>query len=257
MSNTPQLSPEQIASYARQAGFPEKIVPRMVAIALAESSGDAGAHNPKYPDNSYGLWQINMLDKPGYRLGEERRARYGLASNDQLKDPLTNAKAALDIYKREGLTAWTVHSSGVADDFMPQSLQAAEKSKPQSLQVAENSKPQNKSKPQATDNSEAVGSLQRSLQYFTDFIRGGKEDDLDIPKAKEVSAVQMVNDQEKDTQALLKDMILDRSKAIRKEEEMREQTQADLGKYAADSKKAAANMMTLAMDAFATPETII
>jgi len=246
MSKKPQLSPEQIASYARQAGFPEKIVPRMVAIALAESSGDAGAHNPKYPDNSYGLWQINMLDEPGYRLGEERRARYGLASNDQLKDPLTNAKAALDIYKREGLNAWSVHSSGVADDFMPQSLKVAEKSKPQ-----------NKSKPQAKDNSEAVGSLQRSLQYFTDFIRGGKEDDLDIPKAKEVSAVQMVNDQEKDTQALLKDMILDRSKAIRKEEEMREQTQADLGKYAADSKKAAANMMTLAMDAFATPETII
>ena len=246
MSNTPLLSPEQIASYARQAGFPEKIVPRMVAIALAESSGFAGAHNPTYPDDSYGLWQINMLDEPGYRLGEERRARYGLASNDQLKDPLTNAKAALDVYKREGLNAWSVHSSGAADDFMPQSLQ-----------VAENSKPQNKSKPQATDNSEAVGSLQRSLQYFTDFIRGGKEDDLDIPRAKEFSAVQMVNDQEKDTQALLKDMILDRSKAVRKEEEMREQTQADLGKYAANSKKAAADMMTLAMDAFATPETII
>jgi PAB1-binding protein PBP1 len=218
----------------------------MVAIALAESSGFAGAHNETYPDNSYGLWQINMLDEPGYQLGEERRARYGLTSNDQLKDPLTNAKAALDVYKREGLNAWSVHSSGAADDFMPQSLQ-----------VAENSKPQNKNKPQATDNSEAVGSLQRSLQFFTDFIRGGKDDDLDIPKAKEFSAVQMVNDQEKDNQALLKDMILDRSKAIRKEEEMREQTQADLGKYAADSKKAAANMMTLAMDAFATPETII
>jgi hypothetical protein len=246
MSNKPLLSPEQIASYARQAGFPEKIVPRMVAIALAESSGFAGAHNETYPDNSYGLWQINMLDEPGYQLGEERRARYGLTSNDQLKDPLTNAKAALDVYKREGLNAWSVHSSGAADDFMPQSLQ-----------VAENSKPQNKNKPQATDNSEAVGSLQRSLQFFTDFIRGGKDDDLDIPKAKEFSAVQMVNDQEKDNQALLKDMILDRSKAIRKEEEMREQTQADLGKYAADSKKAAANMMTLAMDAFATPETII
>ena len=40
-----------------------------------------------------------MLDDPrnDYFLGAERRARYGLKSNEQLKDPLTNAKAALDI----------------------------------------------------------------------------------------------------------------------------------------------------------------
>jgi len=111
-----------------------------------------------------------------------------------------------------------------------------------------------------SEQQNAVQNLYGTLEAFTRLIRGGGDDgddDLDIPRAKEFSAVQMVNDQEKDTQALLKDMILDRSKAIRKEEEMREQTQADLGKYAADSKKAAANMLTLAMDTFATPETLI
>ena len=45
----------------------------MTAIALAESGGKSGAHNTTCPDNSYGLWQINMLDEPGYMLGEERR----------------------------------------------------------------------------------------------------------------------------------------------------------------------------------------
>ena len=76
---------------------------------MAESGGDSEAHNPKYPDNSFGLWQINMLDEPGYQLGAERRQKYGLSSNEELKDPLTNAKAAFDILNSQGLGAWSVY----------------------------------------------------------------------------------------------------------------------------------------------------
>lgn len=114
-----KLTPKQIADVARQAGIPEDKIPTMVAIAMAESSGNSEAHNPKYPDNSFGLWQINMLDEPGYQLGAERRQKYGLSSNEELKDPLTNAKAALDILNSQGLGAWSVYTSGKYKDFLP------------------------------------------------------------------------------------------------------------------------------------------
>jgi len=114
-----KLSAKQIAQVARQAGIPEDKIPTMVAIAMAESRGDSEAHNPEYPDNSFGLWQINMLDEPGYYLGAERRQKYGLSSNEQLKDPLTNAKAAFDILNSQGLGAWSVYTSGTYKDFLP------------------------------------------------------------------------------------------------------------------------------------------
>ena len=126
-----KLTPKQIADVARQAGIPEDKIPTMVAIAMAESGGDSEAHNPKYPDNSFGLWQINMLDEPGYQLGAERRQKYGLSSNEELKDPLTNAKAAFDILNSQGLGAWSVYTSGKYKDFLPDA-QAAISSTPRS-----------------------------------------------------------------------------------------------------------------------------
>ena len=115
------LNFEQLKGLALQAGFDAEIAPTIAAISLAESGGNPNAHNPTYPDNSYGLMQINMLDEPGYLLGAERRARYGLDSNEQLKDPLTNMKAAKDIYDQQGLNAWSVYRSKRHLDFLPES----------------------------------------------------------------------------------------------------------------------------------------
>lgn len=114
------LSNQQIAGYVRQAGFPEELVPRMVAIANAESGRIPNNRNPNAAtgDNSYGLFQINMLGA----MGPERRAQFGIQSNEQLYDPLTNAKAAKAIYDQQGLDAWSVHRSGAADKFMPVDL---------------------------------------------------------------------------------------------------------------------------------------
>jgi hypothetical protein len=109
------LSNQQIAGYLRQAGFSEDLVPRMVAIANAESSRIPNNRNFKGADQSYGLFQINMLGD----MGPERRAQFGIASNEELYDPLTNAKAAKKIYDQQGLGAWSVHRSGAADKFMP------------------------------------------------------------------------------------------------------------------------------------------
>ena len=119
------LDAKQIVQVARAAGIPEKDVPLMTAIALAESGGKSGAHNTKYPDNSYGLWQINMLDEPGYMLGEERRKRFGLKSNDELFNPITNAKAAYAILKQQGFGAWSVYTNRSYEQFLPAAKKAA------------------------------------------------------------------------------------------------------------------------------------
>lgn len=87
----------------------------MAAIALAESGGREDAHNPKPPDDSYGLWQINMLGA----MGPERRAKFGLSSNRDLFDPLTNAKAAVAIAAGgKNKTPWSTYTSGAYEQFL-------------------------------------------------------------------------------------------------------------------------------------------
>ena len=105
MANT--LPVEKIRDLAVQAGFSPKDAGTMAAICKSESGGLAGAHNSKYPDDSYGLCQINMLDEPGYMLGKERREKFGIGSNEALKDPLTNLKAAKQVFDSQGFGAWS------------------------------------------------------------------------------------------------------------------------------------------------------
>jgi hypothetical protein len=87
-----RLSAKEILDVALRAGFSPDREEAVIAtaIALAESGGDPRAHNPKPPDNSFGLWQINMLGK----LGPDRRKKLGLSRNEELFDPPTNARAA-------------------------------------------------------------------------------------------------------------------------------------------------------------------
>ncbi len=103
------LTRAQIAGHAQAAGFTGNDVNIAVAVALAESGGDPRAHNPVPPDNSYGLWQINMLGS----MGPERRKRFGLKSNEDLYDPATHARAAYGIWKAQGWSrGWTTDSAG-------------------------------------------------------------------------------------------------------------------------------------------------
>lgn len=84
------ISDSEIAGAAKAAGFSGDALVKIVAIAIAESSGNIYAHNKIPPDNSYGLTQINMLGD----MGPERRKRFGIQKNEQLFDPVTNMKAA-------------------------------------------------------------------------------------------------------------------------------------------------------------------
>ena len=113
-----KVSIQQRAELLSAVGFPRELIPVMIAISAGESGGDAGAHNPNRNtgDNSYGLWQINMIDT----LGPSRRKNLGLTDNRQLFDPLTNARAAKAIYDSQGLNAWTVYSKGTYKKYLPE-----------------------------------------------------------------------------------------------------------------------------------------
>lgn len=100
----------EMTSIAKSAGFDNNTAKIMGAIGMAESSGNAMAHNTNAAtgDNSYGLWQINMLGS----MGPSRRKSFGISSNDELFNPSVNARAAYKIYKSQGLRAWSTYSNG-------------------------------------------------------------------------------------------------------------------------------------------------
>jgi len=115
-----QYTAEQIANLLREAGFPESAIPTMVRIAQLESSNNSDSvnDNPATGDLSYGLFQINMLGK----MGPERRKWFGIKSNEELLDPVTNAKAAYKLWSSkekskgegQGFTHWTTYNKQIA-----------------------------------------------------------------------------------------------------------------------------------------------
>ena len=118
-----KLSAEQIARHAYEAGFRGQGLTTAVAVALAESGGRTTAHNATPPDNSYGLWQINMLGA----LGPERRHQYHLKSNDQLFDPDTNARVANSISSDgHDFTPWSTYTNGAYKDHLTAARKAAQ-----------------------------------------------------------------------------------------------------------------------------------
>jgi len=141
---TGQLNLEEVVSLLRQVGFPEADMSKMVAIALAENeplNANKLRDTPETGDLSYGIFQINMLGK----LGPERRKLTGIKSNEELFDPLTNAKAALAVYNNrkkrkqgteDGLTAWSSYNAdkktGVRryEQFLPEATALVLRTKP-------------------------------------------------------------------------------------------------------------------------------
>lgn len=108
------LSRTQLAALAKGAGFTGRNVDIAVAVALAESSGNPSNHNSTPPDDSYGLWQINMIGS----LGPDRRKRFNLKSSADLYDPATNARVAYAIWKDEGWHPWTTYTKGTYKEFL-------------------------------------------------------------------------------------------------------------------------------------------
>jgi hypothetical protein len=109
-----------LMSILKQAGFKGQALNIAYAIAMAESSGNARAHNPNAStgDNSYGLFQINMLGA----MGPERRKTFGLSRNEDLFDPLTNAKIAYKMSNGgKNWQPWSTYNRGDYRKFLGQS----------------------------------------------------------------------------------------------------------------------------------------
>lgn len=127
----PKLSMEEIGALAVAAwgsdasqddqGASSELV-TAVAVAWAESKGDTDAHNTAPPDDSYGLWQINMYGK----LGPQRLKEFGLSSAGQLFEPATNARAAHTVWKSGGgsFAAWSTFRSGAYLSHVPAARRA-------------------------------------------------------------------------------------------------------------------------------------
>lgn len=105
-----RLNYQQVAQLAYNAGWRGKDAQTAVAIVPAESSFETMKTNFAGRDYSFGLWQINMKGQ----MGADRRAKYGLSSNEQLFDPATNARVAHAIYTEAGnkFTDWSTYNDG-------------------------------------------------------------------------------------------------------------------------------------------------
>jgi len=100
-----------------QAGFKGSALDTAYAVAMAESGGNARAHNGNAGtgDNSFGLFQINMLGG----MGPARRRQYGLGSNEDLYDPLTNAKIAFQMSGGgKNWSPWSAYKNGSYKNYL-------------------------------------------------------------------------------------------------------------------------------------------
>jgi murein DD-endopeptidase MepM/ murein hydrolase activator NlpD len=98
----------QLADLLRQAGFPENVIPTMVAIGLAESGGRADAVGDRAIGGSIGIWQIYSKAHPN------------LVQKYNLTDPLQNAMAAKEVFDSQGLGAWSTYNNGNYRQFLGQ-----------------------------------------------------------------------------------------------------------------------------------------
>lgn len=112
----------QLREILRAAGWPESLIPIMAAIGQSESSGDPTSYRNcpgngyctvtqggvtrtvrevpgQGPETSAGLWQVNLRAWPQY-------------STSWLRDPINSAKAAYEIYKKQGFRAWGSYTDG-------------------------------------------------------------------------------------------------------------------------------------------------
>lgn len=119
--NSGTLSWSQLSQLAQRAGLNAAQANIAAAVAIAESGGRPLAHNPNGCDDSYGLWQINMVSgRAGCdNLGPGRRAQYGIASNDALYDPLQNARAMVAVSGGgNNWRPWTMFTNGTYAKYL-------------------------------------------------------------------------------------------------------------------------------------------
>ncbi len=99
------LAPKDLKDLLWAVGFEGRDLKEAWAVAKKESNGRPLAYNGnrKTGDNSYGIFQINMIGN----LGPARLEKFGLNSNKELLNPVTNAEIAFRMSRGgEDWTAW-------------------------------------------------------------------------------------------------------------------------------------------------------
>ena len=161
------LTPAQLLQLAQGAGFKGQDATTMAAIALAESSGNPGAHNRNAGtgDNSYGLAQINMLGS----MGPARLKQFGLQRNEQLLDPQTNFKAAKQVRDSSGFGAWSTYGSGGYKQFLPQ-VQKASAGLPSTPVTTTSTSTAQQGSPASTYNIYLNGTQEEGLDFLSSYL---------------------------------------------------------------------------------------
>lgn len=87
-----ELTASELKDLLSLVGFEGNSLKVAWATAMRESRGHPTSHNKTSAtgDNSYGLFQINMIGD----LGAIRREKFGIKKDAELLDPVTNAQAA-------------------------------------------------------------------------------------------------------------------------------------------------------------------
>lgn len=114
-----KVSDQTIAAAAIAAGFPADQIATAVAVALAESGGDATAtHHNSNGSTDHGLWQINSVHKSILASGDWRL-------------PSINARMAKAVWDNAGhkWTPWTTYKTGSYWRFIGRGTIAAEKAR--------------------------------------------------------------------------------------------------------------------------------
>jgi hypothetical protein len=90
-----RLEPLTLKEILYSVGFRGQDLKEAWGTAMKESTGRPLAHNrnSNTGDNSYGLFQINMIGS----LGPARLKQFGLKNNKELFDPYVNAKIAFEM----------------------------------------------------------------------------------------------------------------------------------------------------------------
>jgi hypothetical protein len=104
------LTKAELKDLLKAVGFEGKALKTAWAVAMKESNGRPVAHNGNSGtgDNSYGVFQINMIGS----LGEDRRKKFNLDSNADLFDPVTNAEIAFHMSNGgKDWSSWKVYQN--------------------------------------------------------------------------------------------------------------------------------------------------
>lgn len=101
--NAHKLTDTELVELLKAVGFKGQDLKEAWAVAKKESNGRPLAHNgnSNTGDNSWGMFQINMIGE----LGQDRREKFGLETNAELLDPVVNASIAY--YMSKGGQDWS------------------------------------------------------------------------------------------------------------------------------------------------------